>query len=126
MEEKKYLKKQLIKNMVYTFAVFTILVLIFDCLIYKRAERQLYKEIDAELHSFVTREPNGKVVIVNPSTMLVIRNIRLKSLKSKLFYISTIIITTSAIASYILSKRTLKPIFMAWEKQNEFVQNAAH
>ena len=49
MEEKKYLKKQLIKNMVYTFAVFTILVLIFDCLIYKRAERQLYKEIDAEL-----------------------------------------------------------------------------
>ena len=126
MEEKKYLKKQLIKNMVYTFAVFTILVLIFDCLIYKRAERQLYKEIDAELHSFVTREPNRKVVIVNPSTMLVIRNISLKSLKSKLFYISTIIITTSAIASYILSKRTLKPIFMAWEKQNEFVQNAAH
>lgn len=126
MEEKKYLKKQLIKNMVYTFAVFTILVLIFDCLIYKRAERQLYKEIDTELHSFVTREPNGKVVIVNPSTMLVIRNISLKSLKSKLFYISTIIITTSAIASYILSKRTLKPIFMAWEKQNEFVQNAAH
>lgn len=126
MEEKKYLKKQLIKNMVYTFAAFTMLVLIFDCLIYKRAERQLYKEIDAELHSFVTREPNGKVVIVNPSTMLVIRNISLKSLKSKLFYISTIIITTSAIASYILSKRTLKPIFMAWEKQNEFVQNAAH
>ena len=126
MEERKYLKKQLIKNMIYTFTVFTMLVLIFDCLIYKKAERQLYKEIDTELQSFVSREPKGKVVIVNPSTMLVIRNVSLKSLKSKLFYISTIIIITSAVASYVLSKRTLKPIFMAWEKQNEFVQNAAH
>ena len=44
MEEKKYIKKQLIKNMVYTFAVFTILVLVFDVLIYKRAEQLLYKE----------------------------------------------------------------------------------
>lgn len=126
MEERKYLKKQLIKNMIYTFTVFTMLVLIFDCLIYKRAERQLYKEIDTELQSFVSREPNSKVVIVNPSTMLVIRDVSLKSLKSKLFYISTIIIITSAVASYVLSKRTLKPIFMAWEKQTEFVQNAAH
>ncbi len=126
MEERKYLKKQLIKNMIYTFTVFTMLVLIFDCLIYKKAERQLYKEIDTELQSFVSREPKGKVVIVNPSTMLVIRNVSLKSLKSKLFYISTIIIITSAVASYVLSKRTLKPIFMAWEKQTEFVQNAAH
>ena len=126
MEERKYLKKQLIKNMIYTFTVFTMLVLIFDCLIYKKAERQLYKEIDTELQSFVSREPKGKVVIVNPSTMLVIRNVSLKSLKSKLFYISTIIIITSAVASYVLSKRTLIPIFMAWEKQNEFVQNAAH
>ena len=39
---------------------------------------------------------------------------------------SLIIIITSIIASYILSKRTLKPIFIAWEKQTEFVQNAAH
>ena len=98
MEERKYLKKQLIKNMIYTFTVFTMLVLIFDCLIYKKAERQLYKEIDTELQSFVSREPKGKVVIVNPSTMLVIRNVSLKSLKSKLFYISTIIIITSAVA----------------------------
>ena len=55
MEERKYLKKQLIKNMIYTFTVFTMLVLIFDCLIYKKAERQLYKEIDTELQSFVSR-----------------------------------------------------------------------
>ncbi len=126
MEERKYLKKQLIKNMIYTFTVFTMLVLIFDCLIYKRAERQIYKEIDTEIQRFVDREPNGKVGRLNPSTMIVIRDASLKSLKSKLFYISIIIIITSAVVSYVLSKETLKPIFMAWEKQTEFVQNAAH
>ncbi len=126
MEERKYLQKQLIKNMIYTFIVFTILVLIFDLLIYKRAERQLYKEIDVELQNFAQKDPNSKIIIVNPSAIYMIRSISLKSLKNKLFYISTIIITTSAIASYILSRRTLKPIFIAWEKQTEFVQNAAH
>ena len=39
---------------------------------------------------------------------------------------SAIIITTSIIASYMLSKKTLKPIMQAWERQTEFVQNAAH
>ena len=30
------------------------------------------------------------------------------------------------IASYILSKKTLKPIVASWKKQNEFVQDASH
>ncbi len=30
------------------------------------------------------------------------------------------------IASYILSKKTLKPIILSWQKQTEFVQNASH
>ena len=30
------------------------------------------------------------------------------------------------IASYILSRRTLKPIISSWKKQTEFVQNASH
>lgn len=126
MEEKEYLKQQLIKNMIYTFTVFTLVVLIFDVLIYKITERQLYKEIDIELQKYVDREPNNKVVIVNPSTIYVIRNISLQSLRKRLFNISLIIIFSSAIVSYILSKKTLKPIFTAWEKQTEFVQNAAH
>ena len=86
MEERKYLKKQLIKNMIYTFTVFTMLVLIFDCLIYKKAERQLYKEIDTELQSFVSREPKGKVVIVNPK-----HNASYKKCKFKKFKKQTIL-----------------------------------
>ena len=39
---------------------------------------------------------------------------------------SSIISITSIVASYILSKKTLKPIIIAWERQTEFVQNAAH
>lgn len=39
---------------------------------------------------------------------------------------TVIIITISVLASYILSKRTLKPIIESYKKQTEFVQNASH
>lgn len=195
MEEKKYIKKQLIKNMVYTFAVFTILVLVFDVLIYKRAEQLLYKEIDTELQNFANKNWNNKIIVLSPRIIYVIRDLNgniineesigrvyeyisdvefdknkintiysiklnaeynyrgittvaystanelryvqllanvdgenesLINLRHRLFRLSTIIIITSIIASYILSRKTLKPIFQAWEKQTEFVQNAAH
>lgn len=32
----------------------------------------------------------------------------------------------SIIASYVLSRKTLKPIILSWNKQTEFVQNASH
>lgn len=195
MEEKKYIKKQLIKNMVYTFAVFTILVLVFDVLIYKRAEQLLYKEIDTELQNFANKNWNNKIIVLSPRIIYIIRDLKgniineesigrlydyisdvefdknkintiysiklnseynyrgittvaystanelryvqllanvdgenesLINLRHRLFRLSTIIIITSIIASYILSRKTLKPIFQAWEKQTEFVQNAAH
>ena len=195
MEERKYLKKQLIKNMVYTFAVFTILVLVFDVLIYKRAEQLLYKEIDTELQNFANKNWNNKIIVLSPRIIYIIRDLKgniineenigrvyeyisdvefdknkintiysiklnseynyrgittvaystanelryvqllanvdgenesLINLRHRLFRLSTIIIITSIIASYILSRKTLKPIFQAWEKQTEFVQNAAH
>ena len=43
--------------------------------------------------------------------------------------LSTGIVVTvilSLIASYVLSKRTIKPILESWKKQTEFVQNASH
>lgn len=195
MEERKYLKKQLIKNMIYTFTVFTLLVLVFDFLIYKRAEQLLYNEIDTDLQNFANINFNNKIIVLSPRIIYVIRDIKgniinkesigrlyeyineiefdktklntiyslklneqynyrgittvtnsnsnelcyiqllanvdgenesLLNLKRRLFGISSIIIITSIIASYILSKKTLKPIFVAWEKQTEFVQNAAH
>ena len=197
MEEKKFIQKQLIKNMIYTFAVFAMLVLIFDLLIYKRAEQLLYKEIDTELQNLADlNSMNNKIVLVNPRIICIIRdsegniinketigtlyeeyvadisfditklntiyslkvdseynyrcitvpaltmsnelcyiqllanvdgeNESLESLKNRLFSMSSIIIITSTVASYILSKKTLKPIIIAWERQTEFVQNAAH
>ena len=197
MEEKKLIKKQLIKNMIYTFTVFTILVIIFDLLIYKRAEQLLYKEIDTELEYFANLdELDNKIIRLNPRIIYIIRNFNgeiinedsigrlsdeyidniefdrtklntvysikvnseynyrginipvytisnelcyiqlianvdgenesLSNLRSRLFSMSAIIITTSIIASYMLSKKTLKPIMQAWERQTEFVQNAAH
>ena len=195
MEEKKLIKKQLIKNMIYTFTVFTILVIIFDLLIYKRAEQLLYKEIDTELERFANlNELDNKIIRLNPRIIYIIRNFNgeiinedsigrlyddyniefdrtklntvysikvnseynyrginipvytisnelcyiqlianvdgenesLSNLRNRLFSMSAIIITTSIIASYMLSKKTLKPIMQAWERQTEFVQNAAH
>ena len=195
MEEKKLIKKQLIKNMIYTFTVFTILVIIFDLLIYKRAEQLLYKEIDTELEYFANLdELDNKIIRLNPRIIYIIRNFNgeiinedsigrlyddyniefdrtklntvysikvnseynyrginipvytisnelcyiqlianvdgenesLSNLRNRLFSMSAIIITTSIIASYMLSKKTLKPIMQAWERQTEFVQNAAH
>lgn len=38
----------------------------------------------------------------------------------------TVALLISAGASYLLSRKTLRPIAEAWEKQTEFVQNASH
>jgi len=197
MEEKKIVKRQLIKNMIYTFTVFTILVVLLDLLIYKSAEQLLYKEIDTELQNLTKiKRENNNIIMINPRIIYIIRdfegniineesigrfydeyiqdvkfdrtklnevysvdvnsqykyrgitipayttsnelcyiqllanvdgeNESLESLGKRLVSMSIIIITTSIIASYVLSKKTLKPIFVAWERQTEFVQNAAH
>lgn len=39
---------------------------------------------------------------------------------------TAILVTISIIVSYVLSKRAMKPIIAAYEKQTEFVQNASH
>ena len=49
MNEKKLIKKQLIKNMIYSFIVFAIILLLFDAIIYNQVSTSLYKSIDEEL-----------------------------------------------------------------------------
>lgn len=49
MNEKKLIKKQLIKNMLYTFIVFAVILIFFDALIYNQVSNSLYKSIDEEL-----------------------------------------------------------------------------
>lgn len=49
MSERKLIKKQLIKNMFFTFIVFAIILMFFDAIIYNQVSISLYKSIDEEL-----------------------------------------------------------------------------
>lgn len=71
MEEKKLLREQLLKNALSTFIAFTILVLIFDFVIYKRAEQVLYKEIDDELKEINDLDSQ---IIINPRIIYILRD----------------------------------------------------
>ena len=48
------------------------------------------------------------------------------NLKTTLYIVTASSFFISLIISYFLSKKTLKPIIFAWNKQIEFVQNASH
>lgn len=48
------------------------------------------------------------------------------NLKTTLYIVTASCVFISLIISYFLSKKTLKPIIFAWNKQIEFVQNASH
>ena len=50
----------------------------------------------------------------------------LNNILNTLFLGTGIIIILALIASYLLSKKAIKPIVESWEKQTEFVQNASH
>ena len=49
MSEQKLIRKQLIKNMFYTFIVFAIILIFFDVIIYNQVSVSLYESIDEEL-----------------------------------------------------------------------------
>ena len=49
MSEQKLIKRQLIKNMFYTFVVFAVILIFFDIIIYNQVSVSLYKSIDKEL-----------------------------------------------------------------------------
>ena len=50
MSEEKKMKRNLLKNMLFSFIVFAILLLIFDFIIYNQISISLYKDIDKELY----------------------------------------------------------------------------
>lgn len=65
MSEQKLIKKQLIKNMFYTFIVFAIILIFFDAIIYNQVSISLYKSIDEELlrtaNSYENRDAEKEV-----------------------------------------------------------------
>lgn len=50
----------------------------------------------------------------------------LENMQNTLMLGTIILVLISMMASYILSKRAMKPMIIAYEKQTEFVQNASH
>ena len=74
MEEKKFLTKQLIKNVIYIFSVFAILVLIFDILVLQRAKQVQYNEIDENLYSLAELTRTDKIIILNPRIIYIMKD----------------------------------------------------
>ena len=218
MSEEKKMKRNLLKNMLFSFIVFTILLLIFDFIIYKQISISLYKDIDKELYMqkakydgdeqsekatnmvdtnknsgkkdyyniknlnpriiLVLRNENGEItnkealgkiyekysdtIPFNNKNLMQIYNLKLddkynyralnfettnddgkttyiqllanvdgeeKTLNNllQMLIIGTIILDTiSILASYILSKKMMMPIYNAYKRQTEFVENASH
>lgn len=218
MNEERVIKKQLLKNMLFTFITFSIIFTVFDLIIYNQISASIYSSIDTELKKsfeqtkiriddnevstlppnanqgnnkniadsnkvsprliYVVRDKDGNIInqsnlgsfyenysssinfdknileqtyTISIENIYTYRGINYKATDSSnnVYYIQilanvdgetqtvennlkTLIMTTivmillSIIASYILSKRTLKPIMEAWNKQTEFVQNASH
>ena len=218
MSEEKKMKRNLLKNMLFSFIVFAILLLIFDFIIYNQISISLYKDIDKELYMqkakydgeeqsekptnmvdtnknsgkkdyyniknlnpriiLVLRNENGEItnkealgkiyekysdtIPFNNKNLMQIYNLKLddkynyralnfettnddgkttyiqllanvdgeeKTLNNllQMLIIGTIILDTiSILASYILSKKMMMPIYNAYKRQTEFVENASH
>lgn len=110
---------------------------------------RLYEEYIEEIP--FDRENEEEIYIVNINEMYIYRayNFEVKDVDDKPIYVQVlanvdgemqtlknitrtllvgtgVVIGLSIVASYLLSKRTIKPIVESWEKQIEFVQNASH
>ena len=220
MNEKKEITKQLIKNIFINFIIFTVILLVFDFIIYNQVVNSLYKDIDKQLENslhmsriideppmqeesqnqenkkpperdnksnrenkdisprliMIERNQNGEIqneeelgslsnykneIKFNSANLEKIYNLQidnqynyrvinfettkndetiyiqvlanvdgeagtLENMKNTLILGTIILVLISMIASYILSKRAMRPMIIAYEKQTEFVQNASH
>lgn len=222
MSEEKRMKRSLLKNMLFSFIIFTILFLIFDLIIYNQISVSLYKDIDKELYMqiekydkelkeeqntssekvenskkqksekkdyynskslnpriiYIVRDENGEIVnkeaigkiyekysddiVFNKEKLKEVYSVNLdnkynyrglnfestdeegnkiyvqllanvdgeektlSNLLNMLVIGTAILITISILASYILSKRMMLPIYKAYKRQTEFVENASH
>ena len=68
MEEQRIVKRQLLKNMLYTFIAFTVIFSMFDILIYNLISTSVYTSIDDEIMiakeqvEAVGNEPDSKKI----------------------------------------------------------------
>lgn len=76
--------------------------------------------------NFTTTGTNGEVIYVQVLANVDGETQTVKTTIKTLITTTIIMVALSIVASYILSKRTLKPIIESWHRQTEFVQNASH
>lgn len=63
MNEEKFIKKQLLKNMLLTFVTFSLIFAIFDFIIYNKVNYSIYNSIDKEIEQAVSQtKERGEVV----------------------------------------------------------------
>lgn len=100
---------------------------IFKEVEFSKALTDTIYEIDVNGYSYrginyETSDGNYKQVLINVDSEKDIAQKFVKNLTIS-FMISIIVIV---IASYVLSKKSLKPIVQSWKKQTKFVQDASH
>lgn len=71
-------------------------------------------------------KPTGEMVYIQLITNVDGEIQSLQNFRARLFGVTFMIITTSIVISYLLSRKTLSSIIENYKKQTEFVQNAAH
>lgn len=216
MNEKNEIRKQLIKNMIMNFFIFTAILLVFDLIIYNEVAYSLFNSIDKELEVSTSKMANlpqiekpeerenknfnkeferieRKNEMINPRLIRIERNeygeiqneselgsisnyideikfdntlntvynlqiqneynyrcinfeeqkngekiyvqilanvdgeaVTLTNMKNTLIFGTITLVVVSMVVSYILSKKAIEPMRIAYKKQTEFVQNASH
>ena len=71
-------------------------------------------------------EENGEISYLQILINVDAENAIVDSFRINLIVCIVVSMVLSIIASYVLSRKTLKPIILSWNKQTEFVQNASH
>lgn len=71
-------------------------------------------------------EQNGEITYLQILINVDAENAIVESFRINLIICIAVSMVLSVVASYILSRKTLRPIINSWNKQTEFVQNASH
>ena len=85
-----------------------------------------YNQYSYRAYNFTTTDSEGNFIYVQVLANVDGEAQTLRNIYNTLAIGTCIIVIFVIIASYILSKRTIKPIIASWKKQTEFVQNASH
>lgn len=71
-------------------------------------------------------ERNGEIIYIQILANVDGEAVTLTNMKNTLIFGTITLVVVSMVVSYVLSKKTIKPMMVAYKKQTEFVQNASH